>query len=335
MTGTFLLRRLVLAVPTLIGVATVVFVLLRVVPGDPIAMMLPSGATEADIASLRHLYGLDRSIPVQFGVWAWSLLRGDLGVSITLRQGVLGLILTRLPATLELSGLALLLGLAGAAKLAFIGVYWTGRWPEAVVDTIGGIGQAIPDFLWGLLFILTLGVLVPVMPISGRIDPEIETKFVTQFFLIESLITGQFQLLGDLLWHIALPAIALSLPLMAIISRVFKASLHEAMRQDYVLLARIRGFSRARIILREAARNAIIPAVTLVGVQFNFLLGGTVLIERIFSYPGIGNMAIGAVLDRDLPLIQGLILTFAVLFIITNFIVDGSYVLLNPRLRHG
>jgi peptide/nickel transport system permease protein len=304
-----------------------------VVPGDPIAMMIPSGGTEADVANLRHVYGLDRSIPEQFVAWTASLLRGDLGTSISLHQGVVGLILGRLPATIELALLALIFGLIGAFLLAFIGVYWAGRWPEAVIDAIGGIGQAIPDFLWGLVFILTLGVLIPIMPISGRIDPDIETNFATQFYLLETLLTGQFALLADLLWHIALPTIALALPLMAIISRVLKTALLEAMQQDYVLLARIRGFSRGRIILREALRNAVIPTVTLVGVQFNFLVGSTVLIERIFSYPGVGNMAIGAVLDRDLPLIQGLILTYAILFIATNIIVDGSYQFLNPRMK--
>jgi peptide/nickel transport system permease protein len=335
MSPTFLLRRLCVAIPTLIGVGIVVFILLRVVPGDPIAMMIPSNATAADIANLRHVYGLDRSIPAQFAAWSWDLLRGDLGTSISLRQHVVGLILERLPATFELAGVALVIGLAGAFLLAFFGTLWSRRWPETVVDTIGGIGQAIPDFLWGLVFILILGVLVPVMPISGRIDPNIETSFHTQFYIVEALLTGQFTLLYDLLWHLALPAIALSLPLMAIISRVLKAALLDAMQQDYILLTQVRGFSRTRIILREALRNAVIPTLTLIGVQFNFLLGSTVLIERIFSYPGVGNMAIGAVLNRDLPLIQGLILTYAILFIAVNIIVDGGVVLLNPRLRHA
>jgi peptide/nickel transport system permease protein len=326
---------MILAVPTLIGVAIIVFVLLRVVPGDPIAMMMPPGASAADIDNLRRLYGLDQPILVQFLHWTADLLHGNLGTSISLRQNVVGLVLGRLPATLELVFAAMLIATLGGCALAVAAVYWRGRWPEAVVDGLSGLGQAIPDFLWALLFVLGLGVLLPILPISGRIDPENEFAFATQFYLIESLLRGRFDIFRDLLAHLVLPALALALPLMAVIARVLKNSLGEAMRQDYILLARIKGFSRLRIILREALRNALVPTVTLTGVQFTFLLGGTVLVERIFSYPGIGNMAIGAVIDRDLPLIQGLILTFAVLFIATNLLIDMSYALLNPRLRDG
>jgi peptide/nickel transport system permease protein len=195
--------------------------------------------------------------------------------------------------------------------------------------------MAIPDFLWGLLFILGLGVLLPVLPISGRLDPRLETSFQTQFYLAESILRGEFALTRSLLAHLVLPVVALALPLTAAVARILKSALKEAMAQDYVLMARARGFSTARIIWREAFRNALVPTVTLSGVQFTFLLGGTVLVERIFSYPGIGNMAIGAVIDRDLPLIQGVVLTFAVLFIAINLLVDMTYALLNPRLRHG
>jgi ABC-type dipeptide/oligopeptide/nickel transport system permease component len=271
---------------------------------------------------------------VQFLRWAADLLHGNLGTSISLRQNVVGLVLGRLPATLELVFIAMLIAVAGGVLLAVTAVYWRGRWPETLVDGISGLGQAIPDFLWALLFILLLGVLLPVLPISGRIDPQNEFTFLTEFYLLESLLRGRLDIFVELLSHLVLPAVALALPLMAVIARVLKNSLGEAMQQDYILLARIKGFSRIRIILREALQNALIPTVTLSGVQFTFLLGGTVLVERIFGYPGIGNMAIGAVIDRDLPLIQGLILTFAVLFIAINLLIDMSYVLLNPRLRN-
>lgn len=335
MSGGYLLRRLVLAVPTLLGVAIIVFVLLRVVPGDPIAMMLPPGARAEDIENLRRLYGLDQSIFVQFMRWLPAVLHGDFGTSISLRQSVLPLILDHLPATLELAGLAFVIaGILGFA-LGLVAVYWRGRWPEALVDGIAGFGQAVPDFLWGLVFILLLGVAWPVLPISGRIDPSLDVTFYTNFYLVESLLRGEFSLFLDLVEHIILPAVALALPLAAIVARVLKSSLAEAMTQDYALMAEARGFSRWHILLREALRNAAIPTVALSGVQLTFLLGGTVLIERIFSYPGIGNLAIGAVIDRDLPLIQGLILTFAVLFLVVNLLIDTTYVLLNPQVRHG
>ncbi|HXZ00090.1 MAG TPA: ABC transporter permease [Stellaceae bacterium] len=331
----YLIRRLLMAVPTLLGIAIVVFVLLRVVPGDPIAMMIPPGAHEQDIDRLRAFYGLDRPILVQLLYWFADLLQGRFGSSISLRQPVLELILGRFPATLELALAALALATTLGILLGVAAVYWRGRWPEAVVDALSGLAMAIPDFLWGLLFILGLGVLLPVLPISGRLDPRLETDFRTEFYLVESVARGEFALAGSVLAHLVAPAVALALPLTAALARILKSALNDAMSQDYILMARARGFGKARIIWRDALRNALVPTVTVSGVQFTFLIGGTVLIERIFSYPGIGNLAIGAVIDRDLPLIQGVVLTFAVLFIAVNLLIDMTYVLLNPRVRHG
>ncbi len=321
--------------PTLIGVAVVVFVLVRVVPGDPIAMMLPPGATADDVGRLRAMYGLDAPIAKQFVVWAGEVLRGDFGNSISLRDKVSSLVLGRLPATLELVLVAVAAACLFAILLAICAVLFRGRWPELAVDGGTGLALAIPDFLWGLLFILVLGVLLPWFPISGRIDPTLEFDPATGFYLAEALLRMRWDALGNLLSHIALPALALALPLAAALTRVLKGSLIDAMNQDYVVLARVKGYSRTRTLWRVALRNALIPTVTLTGVQFSFLIGGTVLIEHLFSYPGIGNLAIAAVTQRDLPLIQGLILTFAVLFILTNLVVDMTYGALNPKVRQG
>jgi ABC-type dipeptide/oligopeptide/nickel transport system permease component len=335
LSSSFILKRLFWAIPTLIGVAVVVFVLVRVVPGDPIAMMLPPGATADDVGRLRAMYGLDAPIAKQFVVWSGEVLRGDFGNSISLRDKVTSLVLGRLPATLELVIVAVAAACLFATLLAIFAVLFRGRWPELAVDGGTGLALAIPDFLWGLLFILVLGVLLPWFPISGRIDPTFDFNPVTGFYLIEALVRLRWDALGNLLHHIALPALALALPLTAALTRVLKGSLIDAMNQDYVVLARVKGYSRTRTLWRVALRNALIPTVTLTGVQFSFLIGGTVLIEHIFSYPGIGNLAIAAVTQRDLPLIQGLILTFALLFILTNLVVDMTYGALNPRVRQS
>lgn len=335
MSTTYLLKRLLWALPTLFGVAVVVFVLLRVVPGDPIAMMIPPGATGDDIRRLRHLYGLDAPILEQFVIWIGQVVQGQFGNSISLREKVMTLVLGKLPATLELVSFALTVAVALGVVLALAAVYFRGRWPELVIDGIAGVSLAIPDFLWALLFVLILGVLLPVLPISGRIDPGMAFEPRTGFYLIESVLHRDFAVARELLKHLLLPSLALALPLAAGLTRVLKASLLETMNQDYVTLARVKGYSRARILWRVALRNALIPALTLTGVQFTFLVGGTVLIEYIFAYPGIGNLAIGAVIQRDLPLIQGLVLTFAALFIVTNLLVDLSYTLLNPKVRHA
>jgi ABC-type dipeptide/oligopeptide/nickel transport system permease component len=335
MSSSFILRRLLWAIPTLIGVAIVVFVLVRVVPGDPIAMMLPPGATADDVGRLRAMYGLDAPIAKQFVVWSGEVLRGDFGNSISLRDKVSSLVLGRLPATLELVVVAVSAACLLATLLAISAVLFRDRWPELAVDGGTGLALAIPDFLWGLLFILVFGVLLPWFPISGRIDPTLDFEPFTGFYLLEALVRLKWGVLGNLLSHIALPAIALALPLTAALTRVLKGSLIDAMNQDYVVLARVKGYSRTRTLWRVALRNALIPTVTLTGVQFSFLIGGTVLIEHIFSYPGIGNLAIAAVTQRDLPLIQGLILTFAILFILTNLVVDMTYGALNPKVRQA
>jgi ABC-type dipeptide/oligopeptide/nickel transport system permease component len=235
---------------------------------------------------------------------------------------------------LELAAVGTALALALCVAIAVAAVA-RGGWADLAADAFSGFALAVPDFLWGLAFILLFGVLAPVMPISGRLDPSLEFNPSTQFYLIESLLRGKLTVFASLVSHMLLPALALALPLAAMIARLLKSSLRDVMNQDYITLARVKGFARKRIIWREALRNALIPTVALCGVQFTFLVGGTVLIEYIFSYPGIGNMAIGAVIQRDLPLLQGLVLAFAVLFIAINLLVDVSYQLLDPRVRHA
>ena len=329
-----LLRLLTTAV-TLFGVAVIVFVVIRVVPGNPIAMMLPPGATEEDVARLTALYGLDKSIFRQFLIWAGGVLQGDFGTSITTRQPVLGLVLGRLPATLELSIMALVIATVIGGFAALTGTRLRGTRSEAAIDVANGMALSVPDFLWGLVLILLFGVLWPVFHISGRVTPSIELPFTTNFYLFESLIRLRLDLWWDIVSHMLLPALALAIPLAAIIGQLLKQSLKETMHLDYVTLSRTKGYSETHVITREALPNAILPTLTLVGVQFTFLIGGTVIIERLFSYEGLGNMAIDAVINRDLPLIQGIVILFAVIFTGVNLIVDLAYAALNPRLRHA
>jgi peptide/nickel transport system permease protein len=330
-----ILTRCITTLITLFGVAVIVFVVIRVAPGDPIAMMLPPGASEADIERLRALYGLDRSIPAQFFIWLGNVVHGDFGTSISIRRNVLSIVLERLPATLELSLLALFIAVTLGTTLAFVATRWRETPAETGVDIASGIALSVPDFLWGLALILALGVAFPVFEISGRVSPRLELPFVSQFYLIESLLRLRFDITADLLDHMMMPAIALALPLAAVIAQLLKSSLKETMAQDYVMLARTKGFSESSVIIRDALRNALLPTLTLTGVQFTFLIGGTVIVERIFSYEGLGNLAIDAVINRDLPLIQGIVLVFAFIFVGINVAVDTLYALINPRLRHG
>lgn len=330
-----LLSRFISMAITLFGVAVIIFVVIRVVPGNPIAMMLPPGATEADIARLEALYGFDKSIPQQFMIWLSGVMQGDFGTSITTRQPVAELVLGRLPATFELSIMALCIAVVLGGALALAGTLWRDTKAEGAVDVTTGMALSVPDFLWGLILILLFGVLYPIFHISGRISPSLDTDFNTNFLLLESILRLRFDVFSDVFAHMLMPAVALAIPLASIIAQLLKQSLKETMNLDYVTLARTKGYGENYVILREALPNAILPTLTLVGVQFTFLIGGTVIIERLFSYEGLGNMAIDAVINRDLPLIQGIVILFAVLFTAVNLLVDMLYVVLNPRLRHA
>jgi peptide/nickel transport system permease protein len=277
---------------TLAGVAVIVFFVIRVVPGNPIAMMLPPGATDEDIARLSALYGLDKPIVTQFGIWLSGVMQGDFGTSITTRQPVLALVLGRLPATLELSIMALVMAMILGGVAALTGTRFRGGRAEGAIDVANGMALSVPDFLWGLVLILLFGVLVPIFHISGRVSPSLDLPFVTDFYLFESLFRLRFDLWADIVAHMFMPALALAIPLAAIIGQLLKQSLKETMNLDYVTLSRTKGYGETRVILREALRNAALPTLTLVGVQFTFLIGGTVIIERLFSYEGLGNMAL-------------------------------------------
>ncbi len=330
-----ILTRLATTLVTLLGVSIVVFVVIRVVPGNPIAMMLPPGATQADIDRLNAMYGFDRSILEQYFIWLSGVVQGDFGTSIQTRQPVLQLVLRRLPATLELAIMALVISVIIGGFLALTGTRLRGTPTEGAIDVGNGMALSVPDFLWGLVLILLFGVLWPVFNISGRVSPQLVSEFHTRFFLFESVLRLRFDLWLDLMRHMLMPALALAIPLAAIIGQLLKQSLKETMHLDYVTLARTKGYGENHVIVREALRNAILPTLTLIGVQFTFLIGGTVIIERLFSYEGLGNMAIDAVINRDLPLIQGIVIVFALLFTLINLIVDMLYAVLNPRLRHG
>jgi peptide/nickel transport system permease protein len=227
----FLLRLVTTAI-TLIGVAVIVFFVIRIVPGNPIAMMLPPGATEADIARLTERYGLDASIPEQFLIWCQGVLQGDFGTSITTNQPVLSLVLGRLPATLELSIMALVMAVILGGALALTGTRQRGTKVEAGIDVANGMALSVPDFLWGLVLILLFGVLWPVFHISGRVTPSLELPFITDFYLFESLVRLRFDLWADIVSHMFLPALALAIPLAAIIGQLLKQSLKESAERN-------------------------------------------------------------------------------------------------------
>lgn len=331
----YIFKRLLYMVTTLLGVSIITFVILRVIPGNPIVMMLPPQATQQDILELKAQYGLDKPIPTQYGIWLKDVVRGDFGRSIHMKQDVMELIMERLPATMELvlaaTAIALILG-------TFIGTVSIMK-KDTVLDKLGSLlavlGLSIPDFLWGLFFVLFLGVFWHILPISGRIASNYTLKTITGFFLVDSLLRFDFRGFYYACLHLILPAFSLALPLTAIVIRVIKSSLLEVIKEDYILLARVKGLSERVVIFMHALRNALIPTTTIVGVQFGFLMGGTVLVEIIYSWPGLGKLAVTAIITRDLPLIQGVVLVLAFIFVIVNLVVDLLYTFMNPKIRYG
>ena len=330
----FLLSRLLLAVLSLWGVSVLAFVILRVVPGDPALLMAPVGSTGSDIERIRGEFGLTGSWWAQYGTFFWGLVRGHFGKSLWLQQDALRVIAGRLPATLELAVVALAISVVAGIGLGVLSVWRRGSWLESASVGVGTLGISIPNFVWGLLFIVVFGAILRALPTSGRIAPELETEELTGSALVDTVVRGDAGAFLSVLTHLILPATALALPLLAAVFRTIRSDLLTALREEYVVTERMKGLREARILFWRALKNALIPTTTLVGVQFGFVIGGTVLIETIFAWPGIGQLTLQAFQYRDFPLIQGIVIVYAVIVILSNLAVDLAYTFLNPRVRH-
>ncbi|HWK61302.1 MAG TPA: ABC transporter permease [Eoetvoesiella sp.] len=330
---TVLLQRLLAGIPILVLLSLVVFVVLRALPSDPLGMMLPPSATRAEAQALSAALGLDKPLYVQFYIWLEKALGGDLGHSFLYQQSVVLLIAKALPVTLELVLVALCIALVISFPLALFAYSLYGKRWGVVPDTIVVVMQSIPAFLWGLLFIALFGVFFPVLPFSGQIGPDYHLPTITGFMLLDTLLLHNGPAFRDALAHMVLPACALALGFCPLVVRVLRSCLIEASREPYVMVARLRGVPARRILLRYIQKNALLPTITMIGVQFGFLFGSALLIEIIFSFPGIGSLMVSAVKSNDLPLIQGVTIVFGVLMVLINAVVDTLYVVLNPLLR--
>ena len=326
-------RRLLVSVLILLIVSFLLFAVLHVLPVDPAAMSLPPTATLVEIEAKRREMGLDLPLPQQYLIWLTQVLHGNFGVSIHYRRGVLGLVAATLPATIELAVLSMIvaasLGLAGG--LVLFHVRGTAR--EPVVDFGSIMLLSIPEFLWGLFFILIFGVALQWLPFTGRLDPQFAMPHGARFLLFDELIAGRLDVFWSALKHMILPCLALGIAFSPAIMRVLRSGLIDVYQEDYIHMARLRGLSERRILLRHALKNAVLPTLSLMGVQFGFLFGGTLLVEVIYSYPGLGNLMVDAVRNADLPIIQAVGLAYCVVVLIINTVVDSLYLVLNPKLR--
>jgi peptide/nickel transport system permease protein len=329
----YISKRLFHLILIMLGVSVLVFLMLRMIPGDPARLLLGEFATAEDLTRLRSQMGLDQSYPVQYGIYLTDILQGDLGNSLRNGAPVATEIGVRLVATLELAVAAMLIAsLVGIAA----GVISSVR-QYSVFDYgsmfMALIGVSMPIFWLGLMLMYFLAVLFPVMPLMGRIGMGSEPEVVTGLMLVDTLLAGEAGDFLDALHHLVLPAFTLATVPMAIVARITRSAMLEVLHKDYVRTARAKGMGEAVVILRHALRNAFLPVVTVLGLNLGLLLGGAVLTETIFSWPGLGRYVVDSLMARDYAAVQGCILVFAALMAFINLIVDLVYVVLDPRIR--
>jgi peptide/nickel transport system permease protein len=331
----YTIRRLLGAIPVLIGLSIVLFAFIHLLPGDPARTILGQRATAESLARLREALGLDKPLYEQYLDYVGDLLRGDLGKSIITDAPVLEDFLLRFPATIELTVAALLFAVGLGIPLGRFAARHTQRWPDALVTVVSLLGISVPIFVLGLTLQYIFGVQLGLLPVSGRVDVRLGIDNVTNFMLVDTLIAGQFGAFVDALRHLVLPAMALgSIPL-AIITRITRAAVLDVSNEDYVRTARAKGLHSRRIDDRHIMRNAWLPVTTVIGLQVGGLLAGAVITETVFTWNGVGRWVVDAIQDRDYFVVQSSILIFAAIFLAVNLIVDIGYAVLNPRIRYG
>jgi peptide/nickel transport system permease protein len=321
----YILRRLLGIVPTVLMITLVVFVMMRSVPGDPVVALLGDAYTEEDAIKTRVAYGLDKPILVQYVIWLGRLVQGDWGTSVLSGRPVLRDVLVRLPVTLELIVLSMAVALAIAIPAAIIGAVKQNTWPDYAATTVAMIGVSIPEFFVGVLLLLFFSFgLSGLLPSSG---------WVYLPGTCPSMVCG-VSLWGNM-QHVLMPAIALGIGRAAILTRLLRTSMLEVIRTEYVTTARAKGVAEGRIVLKHALKNALIPTVTVMGLQVGFLIGGAIVVETLFAMPGLGTFGIDAIFARDYQQVQGFALVTALAFVVINLLVDLTYTFLDPRIRYG
>jgi dipeptide transport system permease protein len=331
----YVLKRLAIAIPTLIGVTIVAFALIRLIPGDPILNMIGErGATPEVYAAMKAQFGLDRPLLTQYWLFAKNAAMGDLGTSILSRQPVMREFLDRFPATVELGLVSLVLAVLVGIPLGVLAAVKRNSIFDYSLMSASLIGYSMPIFWWGLILILVFSVHLGLTPVSGRLDLAFDVPSWSGFLLIDVWKSGDgWPAFKSAIEHLILPSVALGTIPLAIVARMTRSSMLEVLGEDYMRTARAKGLSRGRIIFVHGLRNALVPVITVIGLMAGSIVTGAVLTETIFSWPGIGRWLVESVLARDYPVVQSGILMIALIVITVNFMVDLTYAWANPRLR--
>ena len=332
--GRYIIRRLFQLIPVLLGISLLVFAFLHLIPGDPAVTMLGDRATPDAVEKLRERMGLNAPLPLQYLSFLGNLLRFDLGTSIFTGVPIFTEIKLRWPATFELSVIAMLFALLLGIPAGVIAAVKKNSWIDNLTMSGSLLGVSMPVYWLGLLLVYLFAVNLQWLPPSGRTAIGLNFEPITGFFIFDTLIQGNFKAFGDVVAHLVLPAVTLSTIPLAIIARITRSAMLEVLSQDYIRTARSKGLKELVVISKHALKNAMLPVVTIVGLEFGTLLGGAILTETIFSWPGIGSWIYGGILQRDYPVVQGGVVFVAFVFVLINLLVDLSYALLDPRIQY-
>jgi peptide/nickel transport system permease protein len=329
----FVVRRLLLLIPILVGLSILVFLWIRALPGSPATTLLGERATPAAVAAIEEQYGLNKPLHEQYWAYAKNWLQLDFGNSITSRQPVVEEFQRRFPATIELAVAAMLFSVFFGIPLGFLAAKKYGSWIDQASLAASLLGISIPIFVLAIILKYVFAVKLGWLPTVGRMSVLINIDHPTNFYLLDAILAGSFEAFWDVVKHLILPAVALgSIPL-AIIARITRASVLDVQNEDYVRTARAKGVSSGIVDRRHILRNALLPIATIIGLQTGLLLSGAVLTETVFAYPGVGTWLVDAIEGRNYPVLQAGILFIAIVFVLVNLIVDVSYAYLNPRIR--
>lgn len=334
--GFYIAKRLLSLLPVLLGITLLVFTLLHLIPGDPAVVLLGDRATPEQVAALRKQLGLGQPLPLQYLHFLWRLVHLDFGTSLFTGVPVFEEIKVRWPATFELAIAAMFIAGVLGIPAGILAAVHKNRVPDFLTMGASLIGVSMPVYWLGLLFIYGFAVNLNWLPPSGRISIDLGFSFrpMTGFLVLDALLQGNLRALQDVLAHLILPALTLSTIPLAILGRLTRSAMLEALSGDYIRTARAKGVPEVGVILRHALRNAMLPIVTVAGLEFGTLLGGAILTETIFSWPGIGGWIYNGILARDYPVVQGGIIFVAIAFVLINLLVDLTYPLFDPRIQH-
>ncbi len=333
--GRYILRRAIALIPILLGVSAAAFLMIHLLPGDPATVYLGEHATPESIIRVQHEFGLDKPLPVQYVIYLWDAVRGNFGESLDSHRPVIVEFWPRFPATIELTlgaiTIALLVGVP-------IGILSASR-PNSIPDRLGMglalVGVSLPVFWLGLMLVYIFSVYLHVLPTSGQLGVTYSLTSITRIDVLDGVLTGNFAAAGDALRHLILPSVTLSTFSMAIIARMTRAAMLDSLHQDYIRTAYAKGMAGKAVVIGHGLRNALLPVITVIGLQVGSLLTGAILTETIFSWPGVGRFMYDSILFRDYPVILAGILLFSIVFVLVNLLVDVLYAFLDPRIRYA